>query len=213
MTDLSLTDLVRNGTISPEMAATLATAAAERRSLLTVAIPRMAGKSTVMRAILAHAPPGTAFHQLSEEFGPGLGIPASPDGGYLLMSEISRAPMLDYLWGEPVRAVFRAVHDGGFALATALHAGGLEQAFAIICGENGVPDAHAARLDLMLYIRSLGDDWQNPTRRVIAEVYEIEGVVGGRPQARLLHRWNEAEDRFETVEPPRRIGSGGTQGA
>ena len=63
-------------------------------------------------------------------------------------------------------------------------------------------------MDLMYYLRSIGDDWRNPLRRVMAELYEIDGVEGGRPIARLLQRWNEAEDRFEAVEQPRRIGSG-----
>ena len=47
MSGLTLADLVTNRTMSPEMAATLAAAAEERRSLLAVAIPRGAGKSTV----------------------------------------------------------------------------------------------------------------------------------------------------------------------
>jgi hypothetical protein len=208
MASLSLTDLVRNRTVSPEMAAVLATAAEERRSMLGVAIPRGAGKSTVMQAALSYAPAGTAFHQLTEAQGPGLGIPATPDGGYLVMSEISTAPMLDYLWGAPVRKVFRALSRGGFSLATALHAAGMEEAFQVITGDNAVPDEHASHMDLMYYLRSIGDDWRNPLRRVMAELYEIDGVEGGRPIARLLQRWNEAEDRFEAVEQPRRIGSG-----
>ena len=192
MTDLALADLVANRTMSPEMAATLATAAAERRSTLAVAIPRGAGKSTVTQAMLAYAPSGTAFHQLSEEHGPGLGIPDSADGGYLLMSEVSQAPMLDYLWGDPVRHVFASLHARDFALATALHAPGLDEAIEIICGQNGVPNAHASDLDLVFYLRSFCDDWRNPERRVLASLYELDRVERGRPHTRLLHRWREA---------------------
>lgn len=57
MASLTIVGLVANRTLSPEMAATLAAAAEERRSLLFVAIPRMAGKSTLMRAVLRYAPP------------------------------------------------------------------------------------------------------------------------------------------------------------
>ena len=169
MTELTLADLVRNGTMSPEIAATLATAGAERRSFVTIAIPRLAGKTMVMRAILAHAPDGTPVHQLTEEAGPGLGIPAQA-GGYLVMSEIAPAPFADYLWGPPVRRVFAAL-DRGFALATALHAPGVEEAFEVICAENGVPDAHASHLALAIYIRTLatgnappGVAWRRCTR-------------------------------------------------
>ncbi len=209
MPPVRLADMVQNSTMSPAMAATLATAAEERRSLLGVAIPRGSGKSTVMQAALTFAPAGTAFHQLTEEAGADLGIPDARDGGYLIMSEISKAPMLDYLWGDDVRRVFAALHQGGFSLATALHAGGLAQAFDVITGENGVPDEQAGCIELTYYLRSLGDDWRNPERRVLAELYEIEGVVGGKPLARLLHRWNEAEDCFEAVESPQRVGVGG----
>jgi type IV secretory pathway ATPase VirB11/archaellum biosynthesis ATPase len=202
---LTLANLVSNRTMSAEIAATLAVAAEERRSSLFVAIPRMAGKSTVAEAMLSFAPTGTPLRRLSRDAGPSLGIPAAADGSYLLMSEISQAGFHDYLWGADVRKAFQAVAGGGFGLVTALHAGGIDEAFTVITGENEVPDAHAGKLDLMVYIRSLGD-WRSPKRRVVAAVYEIEGVTAGRPQATLLHRWSDA-DRFETADRPLRIGS------
>ena len=206
MSSLTLADLVANRTMSAEMAATLAVAAEERRSALFVAIPRMAGKSTVAEAMLRFAPAGVPLRRLSRDAGPGLGIPATADGSYLLMSEISQAGFPDYLWGEDVRAVFRAVAERGFGLVTALHAAGLEQAFSVITGENEVPDEFAAALDLMVYVRSIGE-WRNPSRRVVEAIYEIEGVQAGRPQATLLHHWSEPDDRFETVDAPLRIGA------
>ena len=209
MAELTLLDLVRNHTMSPAIAGTLAAAAEERRSLLFIAIPRMAGKTTTMTATLAHARSGMECFALSENAGPSLGIPPEPATGYLIMSEIATTPFPDYLWGEPVRRVFRALRADRFSLATALHAGSLEEAFEIITAGNAVPDEDAARIDLAVYIRSLGDDWRHPTRRVIAEVHEIDAVTDGRPQARLLHRWQEAEDRFALGEPAQRIGLGG----
>ncbi|GAB4336516.1 MAG: hypothetical protein Kow0010_24410 [Dehalococcoidia bacterium] len=212
MANPTLFDLVANRTMSPGMAATLATAAAERRSFVGVAIPRLAGKTTVMEATLAFRPDGMPVHRLSAEAGPGLGIPADPRGepGYLLMGEISEADWIPgYLWGEPVRRVFAAVHGQGFALATALHAGGIGETFEIICGANFVPDEHASCIDLVYYIRSLGPDWRAPTRRVLAELHEVEAVSGGRPVARLVHRWDEASDTFEDVDSRRLIDPSG----
>jgi len=206
---LTLADLVRNRTMSPEIAGVLATAAAERRSLLMIAIPRMAGKSTTMEAALAYSPAGTRLHQLDTADGPELGIPEQGDGGYLVMSEISEAPFSTYLWGEPVRHAFSAL-ERGFSLATALHAGSVDDAFSIITEANGVPDEDAARLDLAVYIRSLGDDWQNPERRVIAEVREVDTVANGQPRGRTLFLWNETDDRFEAPEPARTIGAEGS---
>ena len=208
MAELSLGDLVANRTLSPDMAATLATAARERRSLLFFAIPRLAGKTTTMLATLDHAPEGTPIHELSLEAGPGLGIPSPPDGGYLVMHEIAQTAFPTYLWGEPVRRVFRSLRGGELALATVLHAGGLEEAFSVILEGNEVPDADAALLDYAVYIRSLGSDWRQPTRRVVAELHEIAGVRGGRVEAKLLHRWDEASDRFEAVGRPSLLAGG-----
>ena len=206
MVELTLGDLVGNRTISPEMAATLAVAAEERRSLLFVAVPRMAGKTTTMRATLEYVPPRTSIHLLSRAKGPQLGIPPSPDGGYLLASEIADTGFDDYLWGEEVRTMFAALRDGNFSLVTALHAGSLEEAFRVITKDNDVSDELAARIDLMVYIRSVGY-WMQPERRAVAEIFEILGVAGGRPRARLLHRWIESEDRFEVVDAPLRVGT------
>ena len=205
MPELSLADLVANRTLSPAMAATLSIAAEERRSFLFVAIPRMAGKTTTMTATLEHAPAGTALHELSLEAGPSLGIPSARDGGYLVMHEIAETPFPHYLGGEPVRQVFAALRDGGLRLATALHAGSVEEAFRVIVDSNGVPAEDAAQIDIATYIRSLGPDWRNPRRRVVGSMREVVGVEGGRVRTSELHRWDEESDRFETVNAPRRV--------
>lgn len=207
MAELTLRELVANRTMSAEMAATLACAADERRSLLFVAIPRNAGKTTVMRAALQHVPDGTLIHALARSKGPRLGIPEHADGGYLTMSEIAQGGHFDdYLWGREVETVFAAL-DRGFSLATALHAPGIAEAFEVIRA-SGVPDAQAGRIELVGYIRSIGH-WSNPERRVLEKVWEVDGVSSGRVQSRLLHRWVEADDRFEAVEDALRIGDGG----
>ena len=207
MAEPGLEDLVANRTMSPEMAATLAAAARERRSLLFFAIPRLAGKTTTMLATLDYAPEGTPIHELSTDTEPDLGIPDPPDGGYLVMHEIAQTDFPHYLWGEPVRRVFEALRAGGVSLATVLHAGGLEEAFSIILEGNEVPDADAALLDYAVHIRSLGPDWREPTRRVVAELHEVTGVRDGVVEATLLHRWDEESDRFEVVAEPSLLAS------
>jgi hypothetical protein len=206
MPDLTLSDLVRNRTMSPSIAATLAVAAEELRSLLFIAIPRHAGKTTTMAATLEHAPPRTPIHDLDEAHGADLGIPPEGDGGYLRMAEISQAPMSNYLWGEHVRQVFAAL-GRGFSLVTALHATGVDEAFEVITTSNDVPDEQAGRIDLAVYIATVGDDWRAPERRAIAEVREIDHVERGRPLGRTLHRWHEDSDTFEDVAAPMLVGS------
>jgi hypothetical protein len=204
MAELNLEDLVANRTMSAEMAATLAVAAEEARSLLFVAIPRMAGKSTVMRATLRCASHDAPITALSRAHGPDLGIPADQVDGYLVVSEISPAGFDDYLWGADAQRVFASL--GTRSLATALHAPTVEQAFDVLTVQNRIPPDQAARIELVTYIRSIGP-WFEPTRRVVEQIYEIDGLDHGRPRARLLHRWDEAADQFEVVEPPRTIGT------
>ncbi len=205
---MNLEDLVANGTISPEIAATLKVTARGRHSFLVVAIPRLAGKSTVMAAMLAHRPKGAPLKTIGDDGIDIDALAATSAGGFLVVPEISEYPVTPgYIWGAPVRQVFSKIGED-VALASALHAPGAAEAFEVICRGNRVPDEQAARIAIVVYIRSLGRDWRRPTGRRVATVHEIVTVRDGRPDARLLHRWDESADRFETLEQPRRIASG-----
>ena len=205
MAALTLANLVANGTMSSEIAATLRATARGRYSFIVCAIPRLAGKSTVMAAMLAERPKGTPLKTVGDD-GIDIGaLAAASKGGYLVVPEISEYPVTaGYIWGAPVRRVFGRVGDD-VALAAALHAPGADEAIEIVCRGNGVPDEQAARVALVVYIRSLGRDWRRPTGRRIATVHEIAAVRDGRPETCLLHRWDERADRFETLARPRRV--------
>src|SRR3990170_331434 len=96
---IGLAELVRNGTMSAEIAATLAGAAEERRAFLVFAVPRLAGKSTVMHAMLAHAPSGTPVRTVGGEPGEVQRLASARGSGYLVIPEISQAPVPGYIWG------------------------------------------------------------------------------------------------------------------
>jgi hypothetical protein len=205
---LTLADLTANGTMSPEIAATLRATAQGRHSFLVVAIPRLAGKSTVMTAMLAQAPKAAPVKTVGDDGVDIDALAAAAAGGYLVVPEISEYPVTPgYIWGAPVRRVFTRIGEN-VALAAALHAPGADEALEIVCRGNRVPDAQTAQIAIVLYIRSLGTNWQRPTGRRIATVHEIAAVRDCRPEARLLHRWDEPTDRFETLERPLRIAAG-----
>ncbi len=200
---LDLADLVRNGTMSAEIAATLAAAVEERRSFLVFAVPRLAGKTTLTHAMLARAGADTPVRSATGDPAEIARLRSGDGRGYLVIPEISQyAVMPGYIWDAPVRRVFSVVVGRGYALAAALHAPSVEEAFAAVCAGCGVPDEHAARLQLAVHIRSLGE-WQAPTRRVVEAVHEIHGVTGGKPRTRALHLWDEVADRFVTVNEPK----------
>jgi hypothetical protein len=191
---IRLADQVANGTMTQEIADLLRQTAQDHKSFLVMAVPRLAGKTTTMRAMLAEqSKPVLTLGYDGDDVD---ALVAKGKGGYLVVPEISRgAWSTGYIWGDPVRRAFNGITQGT-ALATALHAPDLDEAFAIICRGCGVPDAHAARISLVVYLRSLGE-WEHPTRRVVSTVHEIRGVKDGQPDAKLLFRWNEKTDRFE----------------
>jgi hypothetical protein len=192
--EIRLADQVANGTMSQEIADLLRDTAQAHKSFIVMAVPRLAGKTTTMRAMLAaQKGPVLTLGYDGDDVDP---LVAKAKGGYLVVPEISRGGWSKgYVWGDPVRRAFNGITQGT-ALATALHAPDPDEAFAIICGGCGVPDAHAARISLVVYLRSLGE-WEQPTRRVVSTVHEIRGVKDGKPDAKLLFRWNEKLDRFE----------------
>ena len=197
---LSIADLVANGTLDADVAGTLWAAVDEDLSFLTVAVPRNAGKTTVASAMLALRPPETPLHFLYGEPHETAQLQQQRAGGYVVIGELSPWAMPSYIWGEPVRRVFETLRYG-YSLQTSLHAPGVEPALRVITQENGVSDADAGHLKLVVYVEVV-----RPGVRRIAEVFEVDEVAGGRPIGRTLFRWVRESDRFEKLEEPRSFG-------
>jgi len=200
MPGLSLDDLVANKTMSASMAATLTRAVEKRRSYLVIALPRLAGKSTVGKAMLDVArSAGAPIRELGEDGADVAKLAEAARSGYLYVPEVSRYPVSDgYVWGAPVRAAFAEIARGT-SLSTALHADSVEDALKIL-RSNRIAPTNLARLDLIVHIRSLGEDWQNPARRVVVGVHEIDAAA-----PRPLHVWDQVRDRFIDVGQPERF--------
>ena len=64
MPDLTILDLVANNTLSARVAAALWAAMDARLSFVVTAVPRFAGKSTLMNAVLGLLPPDVPVHRL-----------------------------------------------------------------------------------------------------------------------------------------------------
>jgi hypothetical protein len=205
MAEITIAELVRNGTMSAEMAAVLWAAVDEQRSFLTVAIPRFAGKTTTSNAVLALRPSHVLVTPVAGEPGVMQRLAEERRGGYLVVAEFAQAPMPGYIWGEPVRRVFETVHAGGYALQTALHAPGVEEAVREVTYGNGVSDAHASTFKLVMYIERFGHSFDTFQRRV-TDLYEVERVQDGRPVGRSLFRWRDADDSFEQLAEPQQWG-------
>ena len=199
--EITVAELVRNGTLSAEIAATLWAAVDERRSFLTVAIPRFAGKSTLSNAVLALRPPDVPLHHVDGSLEVMQHLKQERLGGYLVVAEFSEAPVPGYIWGEPVRRVFETL-EAGYSLQASLHAPGVEEALRVVTDGNGVSDELASAFELVLYIERFGDDEESFWRRLV-EVYEVDRLNNGGPEGRTLFRWQAEKDRFDTVAEPR----------
>ena len=87
--DLSIAGLIANGTLSAEQAATLWAMVEEQHSFVVVAIPRLAGKSTTMNAILGLLSPAVPVHRLSGDEAEMAKLKEEAKGGYLVASEMA----------------------------------------------------------------------------------------------------------------------------
>lgn len=205
MAEITMVDLVRNGTLNAEMAAVLWAAVDEQQSFLTVAVPRFAGKTTTSNAILAMRPPEVPAYLVAGEPEVMDRLKRERRGGYLVVAEFAYAPVPGYIWGAPVRRVFETVHEGGYSLQTALHAPSVEDAILEVTQGNAVSDEHASVFKLVMYIERFGTGPGNFWRR-ITDLYEVHEVRGGRPVGQSLFRWREDGDRFEKLAEPSQFG-------
>ena len=181
--------------MSPDIAETLRGIARGKQSFVVFALPRLAGKTTVLRAILAERPTKSPLMTLAQDGTDIDQLIEKSAGGYLVIPEIAKgAAMPGYIWDADVRRIFKVAKEG-VSLAATLHADGPEDAVEQICKGCGVPDAEASKIAFAVHLRSIGR-WEEPTRRVVQSVNAIEGVHDGKPQLKLLHRWDEQNDRF-----------------
>src|SRR5439155_12088856 len=87
--EITIAELVRNGTMSAAMAATLWAAAEDQVSFLTAAVPRNAGKSTTSNAVLALRRPGVLLHNVTGNTDEMERLKREKLGGYLVVAEFS----------------------------------------------------------------------------------------------------------------------------
>lgn len=207
MSSVTIADLVRNGTMNADMAALLWTAVDEQLSFLTVALPRLAGKSTTSEAVLALRKPDVALNNVLGDARTLDRLKQERQGGYLVVNEFSRAPMPGYIWGEPVRRVFDTL-PSGYSLQTSLHASSVQEAMEVVTRGNGISDEQASTFKLVLYIERFGNGMSDYWRRLV-EIFEVDRVEDGRAVGRTLHRWRQADDSFEKTADPEQFAKDG----
>jgi hypothetical protein len=201
---ISIAQLVWNHTLSAEMAATLWLAMDRQASFLCVAMPRGAGKTTLAGAILALRQPDVNLHFVYGEAAEMDALRQAQLGGYIVVGEISHAPMPSYIWGTPVQRVFETAASG-YSLQTSLHARSVEEAIGVVTRGNAISDAHASTFDLVLYIEAYQTNRGQIARRLV-DLFEVDRVENGLPVGRSLYRWDIDTDAWEQTAEPQTIG-------
>ncbi|HOX38940.1 MAG TPA: hypothetical protein PL033_13195 [Candidatus Brocadiia bacterium] len=204
---LSITDMIRAGTLSAQMAAYMFRAVARGASVLTAAVPGGAGKSTLLANLLNFLPPGTRIITTPD----GAAIRANlkkPPGGSpcFLVHEIGGGPYYAYIWERDVADFFRLAGSGR-RIAACVHAETLKGLRGILLSPHlGVQENDFRNLDLIAFMSVCGEG-----ARVIRRVSSVcdsrarETPAGGRPQAHeTVFQWDRAQDAFSGLHDSER---------
>lgn len=199
MKEITIAELIKNGTMSADIAGLLWAAVDEKVSFLTAALYRNAGKSTVAKAVLSLRPKNVSLHyasnnwQVTEKL-----LNVEKHGGYLVVDEFSDYDYPGYLWGDEIKHVFKMLKNG-YSLQASLHAESAEDAILELTQKNQVSDDEASQIQLVIFIEMFGTSLSDAKRRV-TQIYEVHRVEGGNPMGHLVFQWNIEDDSFELLE-------------
>ena len=201
MKDLTIAELVRNNTLSAEMAALLWQAVSEKISFLTAALYQNAGKTTLSKAILDLHPLSIPLHYVAGSFDVTEKLlKVEKPGGYLVVREFSPADVPGYIWGPSVQKIFDTLKNG-YSLQACIHAKNAEDAIFELARGNGINDVDMSAVKLVLYLEMFGTNIAKLKRRLV-EIYEVHYVEKGKPVGHPLFKWHEENDTFEKISDP-----------
>ncbi len=198
---LTILDLIKNNTLSSEVAGFLWEAVSDETSFLTSAVYQNAGKSTLSKAILELRKKDTPIHFVSENISVTEKLLSmEKPGGYLVVSEFNPVQVPGYIWGEKTQQVFE-IAKKGYSLQGCIHAESAEEAIVELTRENGITDEDAALVKLVLFIEMHGTTPANAKRR-LSQVYEVHFVENKEPKGHTLFEWDKESDSFIKTEEP-----------
>ena len=190
---LSIVDLIRAGTVNPEMAAFACRAMENGASILTGARPGGAGKTTLMAALLGFLPPEVPIATVDRPAVIQQAHLQQPDRDECyLVHEIGSGHWFGYLWGPDV-ADFLSLIEGRRRIASCLHADTLEELREILSSPAlGVEPPVLARVGLVLFMHV---DAAAGCRRRVSTFHQADGAGNHR----LIYRWEPNSDGFQRV--------------
>ena len=198
---LSITEILRAETMPPRVAAILWLAVERGLSIVLAADPPGAGKTTILTALLAFAPPDTSVY-FTRGWGETFRLPPPDDAAptYLLINEISdHLPV--YSWGPYVRHAFELAAQG-YGLASTMHADTVEGVIEQLVEECDVPERHIGHLAFVvpLFVGVAGGQ----RARRVSEVAVLE-PLGDVYDRCTVAQWQRESDAFDVLSTPAQI--------
>ena len=200
---LSITEILRAGTMSPRLAATFWMAIEHGLSIIVAANPPGAGKTTILTALLAFAHPDASVY-FTRGWGEQFRLPPPPADGeaptYIMINEISdHLPV--YSWGPYVQRAFELIAEG-YALASTLHADSVEGVIEQLTDECDVPPRLVGHLAFVVPL-FVGTRDGRRLRRV-REVGVLEPLGDGYDRHSVA-RWRPDDDAYDVLATPAEI--------
>jgi hypothetical protein len=176
----SLIWLIKHDLLDVETGAFLSLAIEARASIVVIAEPHEAGKTTLLTALLDFLPEGTDPVYLRGWYERFAFIEQFPPAhAYLLCNEIS-AHLPTYLWGHGVRRMFEAV-AAGYPFATTMHATSAADALHQLTSYPlDVPPSHLTSLRLVV---TIGVGYAS--NRLLRRVTRVERLRGAGDSTRI----------------------------
>ncbi len=199
---MSITQIIRAGTLPPRLAALFWLVMERGASIVLAAEPPGAGKTTILTALLAFTRPDAAVY-FTRGWGETFALPVRAPGDppvFLLMNEISdHLPV--YSWGPYVQRAFELI-DEGYTLASTLHAETVDGVIEQLVGECDVPQAHLGRVAFIAPM-FVGVRGGQRIRRV-SEVAVLEPLGDGYDRHSIA-RWDPDSDVWEMLATPAEV--------
>ena len=192
---LTMLDLISNDTLSTRLAALLWLMVENKTSILTAAGPQLAGKTTLLTALLDLAPPrysSVLTRGRAEDFS--FLEDTDPATTYVLVPELSDHTH-SYLWGPSVRTLFDAL-EHGYSMAATMHADAPEEVAQMLRQPPvAIPGELLHHLGVVINIRMMYGE-RGMVRRVSGAT-----LVEPGPKFVRLPTWNSEDGALAVSEP------------
>jgi hypothetical protein len=191
---MSIVEIMQSGTLPPRLAAAFWLGLERGASIILAAEPPGAGKTTIMTALLALAPPDMVAY-FTRGWGETFELPPPSDAypTYIMVNEMSdHLPV--YSWGPYVVRTFELLNDG-YSLATTVHAETVEEVLEQLEVDNGVPRVHLANLTFVVPLVIGHRDGERLRRVRDVGLIDESGIE-------RIAMWDEKHDAFSVLETP-----------